>query len=734
MAVSSTTRTAGPFVGTGADASLPFGFKAFAAADLLVSRDGTELTEGIDYTVTLNADQDASPGGSVEIDAAANTLDSEVWVESAMTAEQQTRLTNLGGYYPTVIERALDRVVMLVQQLMSSVARGGLNASTPRAGKFLAFDADGNLAPSEGTGADDGLRDDLAAASGSALAGFAQAGSGSASQSVQAKLRNSSVHLMDKIPVTEWAAIEAGTSTYDASTALALALTLGKRVILPSGTVLANVADLPSGTEIEGECRGASILRPFDRDGHMLIADSGAAGSFVEDLRFANFTAYGWVEAEAFFEQCHLFFLNGVKRALFQDLTIKGFRGDGLCFGSGLNTPGITERHNHAVMIANCEIDGINKNNRNGISVLDCDGFTLRDSTIRNTSRNGNPAYVAPADYDETDPGQGPGMPGPIDFEPDGNAFHLIRGVLIDNVRFHDNGGNIGEIAFPIPAAVTTPVRNVTIRNVKSWNYGGTGYDIYHDIVGGLAAPSVDQAFRVENYTGRTGNSPFWIDRCRGVYISGSWSDYASHSLIGFEPTTTAVDVTCDVRFKSVGDAAGFWFGNVDGLTLSGKFDACAGDAAGKYPIMASALRTSSRIVLDGVEVIKRASQTIGIVNQSGTHTFTPATNRQRNVTMTGLTSDFTATAPGETFKVSFTWDPANLADGAGETKTPIAVTGLAFGDTVSVQAPYDLQDHTVTAYVQAAGVAEARLQNESGGAVDLASGTWTLTVRKALA
>lgn len=74
------------------------------------------------------------------------------------------------------------------------------------------------------------------------------------------------------------------------------------------------------------------------------------------------------------------------------------------------------------------------------------------------------------------------------------------------------------------------------------------------------------------------------------------------------------------------------------------------------------------------------------------------------------------------------TIDPAGLADGAGATAA-VAVTNAALGDYVLVGAPYDLQDHTVTGYVQAAGTVEVRIQNESGGSVNLASGTWKIKV-----
>src|SRR5262245_45389132 len=77
----------------------------------------------------------------------------------------------------------------------------------------------------------------------------------------------------------------------------------------------------------------------------------------------------------------------------------------------------------------------------------------------------------------------------------------------------------------------------------------------------------------------------------------------------------------------------------------------------------------------------------------------------------------------------AFTFDPASLADGAGATSADQTVPGAVLGDMVLVGAPYDLQGITVTGYVKAADTVVVRVQNESGGVVDLASGTWKLKV-----
>lgn len=80
-------------------------------------------------------------------------------------------------------------------------------------------------------------------------------------------------------------------------------------------------------------------------------------------------------------------------------------------------------------------------------------------------------------------------------------------------------------------------------------------------------------------------------------------------------------------------------------------------------------------------------------------------------------------------FFMQATIDPANLVDGAGVTAQITNVHGATLGDFVLVAAPYDLQDITVTAYVQAKGVVEIRIQNESGATVNLASGVWRIAV-----
>ena len=127
MTISSTTRKAGPFIGNGVTTDFPFDFKLFEAADLrVVHADAlgveTDLVHVTDCTVTLNADQDENPGGSVVLNAPLVAGDRLVLL-SAVPELQPVDLTNQGGFYPELVNGGLDRATVLSQQLREQLGR-----------------------------------------------------------------------------------------------------------------------------------------------------------------------------------------------------------------------------------------------------------------------------------------------------------------------------------------------------------------------------------------------------------------------------------------------------------------------------------------------------------------------------------------------------------------------------------------------------------------------------------
>lgn len=162
MTISSTTRVAGPFVGSGTTATFPFTFKVFEATDLLAvlldlaTGAITTLALTTDYTAALNADQDSSPGGSITLTAGNLATGYTLTITTGIAVLQGLDLTNGGAFYPDVINSALDLLTILVQQLAVQVARTlqvpitdaatgvVLPPAAERAGKVLVFDSSGN--------------------------------------------------------------------------------------------------------------------------------------------------------------------------------------------------------------------------------------------------------------------------------------------------------------------------------------------------------------------------------------------------------------------------------------------------------------------------------------------------------------------------------------------------------------------------------------------------------------
>lgn len=126
MTIQSTVRKAGPYACNGVTVAFPFSFKVFTAADLVVTR--TDLTPldtilalTADYTVALNADQNALPGGTVTLTAAPAT-GFLVTVTSGIAATQAVSLQNLGGFNPSIINDEFDKLTILYQQLVTQVS------------------------------------------------------------------------------------------------------------------------------------------------------------------------------------------------------------------------------------------------------------------------------------------------------------------------------------------------------------------------------------------------------------------------------------------------------------------------------------------------------------------------------------------------------------------------------------------------------------------------------------
>lgn len=130
MTVQNIERRAGPYVGDGVVASFTFDFKVFSTADVLVNRSvsddenaGEEALElGIDYSVTLNENQDTTPGGTVTL-MTPLAVGLRLAILSSIVPDQQTELTNHDGFWPETLNEIHDKAIALIQELKEETSR-----------------------------------------------------------------------------------------------------------------------------------------------------------------------------------------------------------------------------------------------------------------------------------------------------------------------------------------------------------------------------------------------------------------------------------------------------------------------------------------------------------------------------------------------------------------------------------------------------------------------------------
>lgn len=116
------------YTGTGSVSGYAFTFKVFSTTDVQVIVADTNSVEstlalGADYSVTLNGDQDNYPGGTINLTSPL-ALNYQLVVLGDVEYSQTSQLPTGGSYNATVVERALDRVTMLVQQVKEIAVRG----------------------------------------------------------------------------------------------------------------------------------------------------------------------------------------------------------------------------------------------------------------------------------------------------------------------------------------------------------------------------------------------------------------------------------------------------------------------------------------------------------------------------------------------------------------------------------------------------------------------------------
>lgn len=453
----------------------------------------------------------------------------------------------------------------------------------------------------------------LGAAAMSGVLGASCGGSaGSAGPKTQ-ELAN--VHSFQGVPGSDWTAA--------ANAAVATA----RRVYFPRGEYLLDAVDWPANTEIFGD-GDATVLRMPAKARYLFTNDSG---SRLEEQNIVNLYMHdvqlrASSDMDGFSEFRHLVSLNGVTNARFRNVLFRGFRGDGLYIGSG-NDPGV-ERHNRDIVVENCRFDGINRANRNGITVIDCDGLLVQGCHFQNmTAAN---------------------MPGAIDLEPDKLPFHVIKNVRILNNQFEGIGGFTGVVAVTVPAEVELVPTHITVEGNKSVNYVGTGPFFFFNAQRLPTSSSTENRVRLLNNTVIGGVRPFLLSG-RDFLVQGNvFQDFTHAATLGF---TDAKDAVLDVELRnnlflrcgSVGGAGVSVYTGENLRFIGNRFVDCG---SGK-PLLASAVAffngRSVGVSFSENEFTSPTGKTLAAISKDAMHSFASMTNSFAENKLNGLSVTFQA-------------------------------------------------------------------------------------------
>jgi hypothetical protein len=301
----------------------------------------------------------------------------------------------------------------------------------------------------------------------------------------------------------------------------------GGTVFLPLGTYLCGDLTLATGVQLRGVGWGSKLKKRATAT-YLVSANPGSGGTTSVAGNMRNIVVADlWMEGlsvTAFNEGYHLLNLNAVSDVTVQHVKFTAFESDAIYLGS--SNVALTERHNERVTIRKCYFDGINQQNRNGLTVIDCDTLLVEDCYFTNMTKAG--------------------MPGAIDVEPDTSTFHILRHLTFRNIRITNcpNGTGIGFLLRP-QSGSTIPQQDFTVDTCHiSGCATGVG-SVANTSAGGSveATETYDIKYRGVTVTGCT--TPFRVDVVKGVsFEQCRFTDCTGSGDIGYTDGVSCFDVS----------------------------------------------------------------------------------------------------------------------------------------------------------------------------------------------
>ncbi|CAN5531756.1 hypothetical protein BH11ARM2_BH11ARM2_02350 [soil metagenome] len=279
----------------------------------------------------------------------------------------------------------------------------------------------------------------------------------------------------------------------------------GTVVTVPKGEFEVSNLTLYGNTTLEGSGPDSVIRRAAGSKKHMLSINPGEEGSADPNKNQKNITIRSLTLRDLSDESGtdahqHTLNANGVTNLRVESVNFLGFRGDGIYLGSGNSQDRNTERHNLDVTISKCKFDGLNRQNRNAITVIDGVRVAILDNFFTRSSDKG---------------------PGAIDLEPNKQAFHWIQDIQIDRNTFTDNGHGCIKADIPITnSELQKPFTGLSIRKNVIKGSDGPAIQLYQK--GGETPDRIPNNIVVDGNTVDDAETGITLRGLSGVQITGN--------------------------------------------------------------------------------------------------------------------------------------------------------------------------------------------------------------------
>jgi hypothetical protein len=567
-------------------------------------------------------------GGKIYTYAAGTTTPAATYTSNTgLTPNANPIVLDSAGRLPNQVWLTSGAAYKFVLNTSADVTLGTFD-NVPGVNDFGTFTASGGAAligATDGAGGVNwttvqGFIDDIISPSGSSYVGYTQGGTNAATRTIQSKLR-------DVVSVKDFGAV--GNGITNDTTAIQSAVNASSAVYFPAGTYLTNTITLDANSLLYGD-GPASIIKQNTITGASygtLYCNSGASGSTLDNIIIRDLRVEGPnIAAPVFSEFQHLISLNGVRNAIIERVQLIGFRGDGVYIGSGV--VGGDERHNYNVVVRNCFFDGINKENRNSISVIDCDGFWAEENYFTRSTKST--------------------MPGPIDIEPDAYIFHTVKNINILYNKFFDTGGNIAAISVYLPGVTyTTPPLGFLIQGNFIENCAQSGVLFYYAVTGGISELTANFSIRILGNTVKTCWRGFNLLNCKDLVLADNTVISATnHNVIGeADANINMLDIiVTNNMFYECGTVSGngMVVYKCSRLQISGNtFKDCGAGTPGASNALLFDYSTSSYVSITDNVFTTPAGVTLIAIQKEAAHTFTPSTNTFLTNVLSGLGNSF---------------------------------------------------------------------------------------------